>query len=277
VHRALGRTWPARRVGDAALRHQYRWGVPVSNLLEGVTRYEVVDAETRSRSVHALVELFFEIVESMGVRRFVEAGAKEGSASLRAARLAGVERVVAFEPNPYTFRRFASSFEGSGVAYERMALVDGDQREVTFYVKRTTEGRPRADGQGSLLVPKDHQPGCEQVTVDAVSLDGYIGAPDGVSTALWVDVEGASAAVLRGATALLHDTSVLIVEVEARPAWFGQEWLASDVIAFLRRRGLEPVARDRQSRFQFNVVFVRSDELRHPAVTRALGRWRAAL
>ncbi len=242
-----------------------------------MTRYEVVDPETRLRSVRALVELFFDLVESVDVRRFVEAGAKDGSASLRAVRRGGIQCVVAFEPNPYTFRRFASEFEGSGVTYEQLALVDGDPRQVTFYVKRTSEGSPWADGQGSLLIPTDHPPGCEEVTVEGVTLDSYLGAPDGVSTALWVDVEGASAGVLRGAAALLQDTSVMIVEVEERPAWEGQQWLAPDVIAYLRRFGLVPVARDRQSRFQFNIVFVRANCLRHPPVSGAIGRWQSAL
>jgi FkbM family methyltransferase len=276
LQRALGRSSLCRRAGDAALRNQYRWGRLVAKVLQRVNRYEVVDAETRARSVPVLAELFFDLVEALDTQRFLEAGAKDGSASLRAARSGQFRRVVAFEPNPYTFRRFASEFERSGVTYEQLALVDGDPRPVTFYVKRTSEGVPRADGQGSLRIPHDHPPGCEQVTVDGVTLDSYVAAPDGVSTALWVDVEGAAAEVLRGAAALLQDTSVVIAEVEEQPAWVGQEWLASDVIAFLRRHGLVPVARDRQSRLQFNVVFVRSTCRSHAGVVRALSRWRTA-
>jgi FkbM family methyltransferase len=274
LHRTLGRSWLGRRAGDTALRNQYRWGRSVSKVLQWVNRYEVVDAATRARSVPVLVELFFDLVEALDARRFLEAGAKDGSASLRAAQSGRFQRVVAFEPNPYTFLRFAPGFQRSGVTYEQLALVDGDPRPVTFYVKRTSEGRPRADGQGSMLIPRDHPPGFEQVTVEGVTLDSYVGAPDGVGTALWVDVEGATAEVLRGAAALLEDTSVVIAEVEVHPAWLGQEWLAADVIAFLRRHGLVPVARDRQSRLQFNIVFVRSTCLSRPEVVRALRRWR---
>ena len=84
--------------------------------------------------------------------------------------------------------------------------------------------------------------------------------------------EGASAVVLRGATRLLDEVDVLMIEVEEIPLWDGQEWTRSDVVEFLGGHGLVPVARDRQSRMQFNVVFVRGDRLADLDVTDSVHR-----
>ena len=41
---------------------------------------------------------------------------------------------------------------------------------------------------------------------------------------------------------------------------FGDEqWLRADVVSYLYDRGLIPVARDYQSRYQYNIVFVHRD------------------
>ena len=76
---------------------------------------------------------------------------------------------------------------------------------------------------------------------------------------------------------MLADTLVLVIEVEERREWDGQEWLRADVIDFLGTHGLVPVARDRQSRFQFNIVFVRESRRSDPDVRRAVERWRSSL
>ena len=231
------------------------------------------DSTERERSTQALVELFFDLVTSVGVDVFVEAGAKEASASLRAVE-SGVTPVVAFEANPYTHKRFVASLTQAGVDYRHLALSDRSG-DVTFLVRRREDGVPMADGQGSLLVRPDHEPGYEEVIVSAVTLDDELGRVDG-RVAMWVDVEGAVAEVLGGAATVLTRADVVIIEVESVERWIGQRWLDSDVIEHLERFGLRAVGRDMQSRWQYNILFVRDLLLTDASVAERIAAWRRA-
>ncbi len=255
--RWASRTRPARFAAAQLLGLQYRVGRPGGAADRAITvmlQYDMSMPPERFTTVERLVEEFFERVDPELIGLFVEAGAKEAGASVRASDL-GVDQVVAFEANPYTHRRFVESVSAAGVDYRHAALTDepGPQR---FHVRLNEHGGPIADGQASLLIRPDHEPGYEEVEVDGVRLDEAVADLPG-RVAMWVDVEGASSWVLRGASSVLDRTDVLIIEVEDRAAWDGQEWLHLDVVRHLWAHGLRPVARDLQSRFQFNVLFVR--------------------
>ena len=234
-------------------------GVAASSI-ERVLSFGVFTAEDRTRSVLDLIELFFDLCELRTIDVFIEAGAKEAAASQRAADIGC--RAVAFEANPYTHRRFADTLASTSVDYRHQALSDRPG-PVTFMVRLTEDGTPMADGQGSLLVRPDHDPGYQEVTVDAITLDDHIGSlamPD-ATIAMWVDVEGALSQVLGGAAQTLLHTDVLMVEVETVRRWNEQRWLAGDVVEALAEAGLVAVARDVQSRHQHNIVFVRDSLL----------------
>ncbi|MFW2335258.1 FkbM family methyltransferase [Ilumatobacter sp.] len=216
------------------------------------------------------MELFFALCSAVDVDVFVEAGAKEASASVRAVESA-VPTVIAFEANPYTHRRFVRALEAAGVDYRHTALSERTG-EATFLVRKRDDGSPMADGQGSLLVRPDHDPGYEEVTVAAAMLDDEIASEGRV--AMWVDVEGAVAEVLGGAHRTLGRTDLVIVEVEEVERWVGQRWLASDVVEQLARRGLRAVARDMQSRWQFNILFVRDELLADGSIEDRIAAWR---
>jgi FkbM family methyltransferase len=262
-------TRPARRAALALSRSRYRTGDRLGDLVDRVLIASTPDVEERAASTRALVELFFDLCD--GVDVFVEAGAKEGSASVRAVAL-GIDTVVAFEANPYTHRRFGQALGQSGVDY-RHAALSSRSGQATFLVRKSEDGTPMADGQGSLLVRPDHEPGYEEVTVPTVTLDAEV--VDG-RVAMWVDVEGAVAEVFGGATQILERTDVLIVEVEAVERWVGQRWLADEVVDQLMRSGLRAVGRDMQSRWQFNILFVRDRLLSEPRVIERISTWRRA-
>ena len=61
--------------------------------------------------------------------------------------------------------------------------------------------------------------------------------------------------MLLGANDILAKTAVAIIEVEDHEYWSGQ-WMQHDVASALYDVGLVPVARDFQSRYQYNQVFV---------------------
>jgi FkbM family methyltransferase len=264
------RTTPARRAALALARHRYEACGRVGRIIDKVLIAATPNVEERAESVRVLVELFFDLCSAAEVDVFVEAGAKEASASERSAE-SGVSQVVAFEANPYTHQRFAPAATKAGVDYRHVALSEraGD---VTFLVRRNDDGSPIPDGQGSLLIRPDHHPGYEEVTVRAATLDDEIKCEGRV--AMWVDVEGAVAEVFGGATRLLERTDVVIVEVEAVETWTGQRWLAGDVVSELASRGLRAVARDMQSRWQCNVLFVRDALVSEVVIDDLLAAWR---
>lgn len=275
LSRRLRRTRRIRKVGDWLVIHQYRFGSDggvADRLIAWLLTHDLPTKGMRGRSVASLVDLFFGIAELSGVQRFVEAGAKDAWASVRAAEQLGLPEVVAFEANPYTFERFRHEVEASGVRYEHLALSE-ESGDIEFLVRLSEHGKPIPDGQGSLLVRPDHEPGYETVTVRSVRLDDEFPDPGTRRTAMWVDVEGATSTVLRGARALLAATDLVMIEVEERAAWDGQEWLHRDVVKFLARHGLVPIARDRQSRRQCNIVFVRSSLADDPGVVELIERW----
>ncbi len=275
----LLRTRPAvQRIVLLVARSQYRWGSSngvLNSSIGAIKRVGLSEPGHRVATVGALVETFFDIVESGNVDLFVEAGAKEATASRRAATLEGVD-VVAFEANPFTYRRFAAELEGTPVRYEHLALND-QQTIVTFHVRQDELGEPIADGRGSLLVQPDHEPGYIQARVDAVTLDAYFAAPTFSSSAriaMWVDVEGALSQVLGGAVEVLGRTDVMLVEVETRVTWENQQMLGADVNQYLAKFDLHPVAADIQTRYQHNVLYVRSSLLGNQNVADRLTRFR---
>jgi FkbM family methyltransferase len=240
-------------------------------MLSTAVKYNLAQRSERIRSMKTLVRFFFNLVKILDVDLFVEAGAKDGSASRQAKRALGEHRVVAFEANPYTYRRFEGENAGTGVEYLNLALTD-HPGPVTFNVLRDDEGAPRPDGQSSLLKRnrgRDQERGFEEVTVDGVTLDGFFADHPFENAAVWMDVEGASKFVLGGAPETLKRTAVLIIEVEDRPYWGDDHWLRERVMSHLYDNGLVPIARDFEYEYQYNIVFVRADL----ANTHARLRW----
>lgn len=279
VGRSVRSTRAARWAGDQLMsrRYQYRIGTRggrLDRLLSRMIKHNIIAPEARRESVEDLIELFFSLVEAAGIDAFVEAGAKDGGASSRAVSEFGLSNVVAFEANPYTHKRFHKRLVKAGVKHEHLALSE-TSGTVEFLVRLKEDGTPIADGQGSLLVRPDHTPGYESVSVEAVTLDEYYADDPSASFAMWVDVEGASSQVLRGGSTLLSRTDLVFIEVEDLQKWDGQEWLHDDVVGFFSEHGLKPVARDTQSRHQFNVLFVSDRALGKPEVSEAVEAWRS--
>lgn len=232
------------------------------HLLSTAAYYDLSVQEERLQSANDLATFFHRATRALAPDLFIEAGAKEAAASRRAARYLDGARIVAFEANPYTYERFRSRNEGHRVEYLHLALSD-EPGKVTFNVRLTDDGKPRPDGQGSLLErDESFKGGFTKVTVEATTLDSFLADHPYETCALWADVEGATRQVLTGGRRTLDKTSILIVEVEEAEYWKGA-WQAADVRAFLYDRGMVPLARDFQSRYQYNMIFVRESLLDH--------------
>lgn len=222
--------------------------------------YDLLQKEERRRSVLELEKMFFRVVTEVSPSLFVEAGAKDAATSFRARRHLPKARIVAFEANPFTFKRFNDyeRFVSERVEYTHLALSDKNG-SLTFNVRRI-DGTASADGSGSILVSdQDSIP----MAVDCRRLDSYFDDVEHSSIALWIDVEGANELVLSGAEGIFKNIDVVFIEVQDRPHWKGQ-WLTRDVMVHLIDRNFVPIARDYQSRYLYNIVFVRRELLVQP-------------
>lgn len=243
--------------------------------LAKVARRSPLTRDTRRHTVDCLADLYFGVIAAERVEVHAEIGAKEATASRRAIGLPSIVTALAYEANPATHRRFAGSPELAGVSYEHLALGDRDGT-VTLHVGRKKGGRLGGNGRASLVAYpwSDRQ---KAVEVPMRRLDDHLGAGHSRPTALWIDVEGAHAMVLRGATTTLLHTTALLIELEDTEVFPGQEWLEADVTRFLGERGLVPLAQDAQSRHQFNVLFVRESVADTPAVQALVADFRRRL
>lgn len=241
-----GIRWRLRKLKTRARRAVH------GRLVQGTGFPFATAGRTLDRSVSELVDLFFDLVERVQPDLFVEAGAKEASASRRARELQ-VPRVVAFEASPVTHKRFAG--RNSAIEYVNVALSD-EPGTIGLNIGVNEEGALRSDGRASLL-QRTSSVDVAPVRIPCTTLDTFFGDHEFQSVALWIDVEGATGQVFTGGRSVLDRASVVIVEVEDRPFWKGQ-WLVDEVLTFLHGCGLVPVARDHQSVHQYNVVLVRS-------------------
>jgi len=209
----------------------------------------------RAQSVVTLRRQFMDLQNEIQPDLFVEVGAYDGSTALEIRKMLPNARVVAFEANQANHEHFTKTLKhaDSNVEYVYSAVADTcDDR--TFRISHTTgTGLSKRSSLLDRATPK-HPP--MEVTVPCTTLDVFFGSAMPTRSTLWIDVEGASRYVLEGASNVLSTVQSLLIEVEEQRFWEGQ-WLKSDVLAYLERFGLVPVARDDEYPGQHNVLLRR--------------------
>lgn len=133
-----------------------------------------------------------------------DVGANKGQMSLLFARGVGpTGRVLAFEPVPAEYASLCRNLRLNGLdhvqAFSRAVSDAAGRATFTYAAERPTQGKLAA------VEPSYVNEGADSFEVETVTLDGLLAeglpAPDLVK----IDVEGAAAAVLRGAARLLTD------------------------------------------------------------------------
>ncbi|MCX8508530.1 MAG: FkbM family methyltransferase, partial [Rhodobacteraceae bacterium] len=232
--------------------------------------------EERRTSRDRLQALFYALQTAIKPDMTLEIGAFAAGFSTRMAR-AGIP-AHAFEATPYNYKRFHDSLAALGLplTYRNCAVSDVDG-EVTFEIKTKVNGRDVSPDKGnnSLLKRSEEQGEIdyETVTVPSTTLKSFLAREKLTqkSFSAWIDVEGALSKVIGGFGTSLKNCQSLIVELEELPYWQGQ-MLFDEAMRWFIGQGFLPVARDFESRFQFNVVFVRPAQLKRPEVRLALAQ-----
>jgi FkbM family methyltransferase len=202
-----------------------------------------------------VVSFFREMCRTIRPTVSLELGAHEASFSRWAKRSFPEARCVAIEANPYVYDKHHEGLDAVGVEYHHLAAA-ATNGQVTINIPGSVWGRPRArDGRmASLSIHRDAR-GHEAVTVQAVRVDDFLPLRDGDRLVAWIDVEGASDAVLMGGHDVLARADAVYIEVENVDQWAGQ-WLDVDVARFFHDIGKVPTIRDIQRPYQYNVVFL---------------------
>jgi FkbM family methyltransferase len=143
---------------------------------------------------------------------FIDVGANVGWHALHAARLPGVETVVAFEPDPVNAELFERNRTGNNADNVVLVAAAVGERRGTAQLNRY-----KASNSGRHSLAVDH--GYGSIAVPVVDLDGALdelGIADKPIAAMKIDVEGFEPAVIAGAHRALGRTAALVLELSPR-------------------------------------------------------------
>jgi FkbM family methyltransferase len=199
-----------------------------------------------------LDDAFFALAEALDVDFLFECGAHEAGASTRFTR-SGNRSALAIEANPHTYEAITILAQVRGVQTLNVGLGE-EQTTATFFIPKYSASA----GNASFL--KKSGETYDEVEIPLTTLDSLSTsyAAESKGLALWVDVEGLAASVLKGSKSILASSrcKLVKVEVETKSYWSGQA-LADDVDALMQECGLTPVLRDFEYEGQHNVLYVR--------------------
>ncbi len=182
-------------------------------------------------------------------------------------------RVVAFEANPHVHQKYAASLADTGIEYLHLAISETDgtvelgiPREFHNEAKGRRYKKPQTNKMASIASHVLAEQ-VDTVEVPSTPLDTFLSVGGDDVVVAWIDVEGASGAVLSSGAQVLSRASLVYIEVESEPLWEGQ-WLDDDVARFFADCGLVPVLRDNQRPHQYNVVFANAEIASQPRMAR---------
>lgn len=231
-------------------------------MLQTASLFDLTSKDGRDASNAWLVDLFTGLTAAVKPQVVLELGAYGADFSISARAGLPNAEIHAFEANPYNIAKFGKRVRRAGVAYHHLAI--GDQVGTTvFNVARKEAGeevRP-ARGNNSLRTkPVDIE--YEQVEVPIVTVDHFLGEHGlaGRRTVMWIDLEGCAFEALLGAAASLEHTQLIFIEVEDHPFWNGQK-LSAEVLRHLVGAGFLPLARDFETKRQYNLILAKPEVL----------------
>lgn len=223
----------------------------------------------RARVEQAFRDLCVELAPTVSL----EVGAHEAEFSRWLKTEVPSAHCVAFEANPFVHDKFAGDLDGTGVEYHHLAVSEVNGTVALGIPRRfhnplrDRRFRKRRTSRMASLGDHRYAERTETVTVPSVPLDDFVSVNAEDVVVAWIDVEGASGAVLTSGEKVLSHASLVYIEVESEQVWRGQ-WLDVDVARYLADCGLVPVLRDVLRPHQYNVVFARADLAAAPQMAR---------
>jgi FkbM family methyltransferase len=140
---------------------------------------------------------------------FLDIGAETGIYTCMAAK-SGAKEVIAFEPNPNSFKLLKKNIERNDLSNVKVfdkAVSDKNER-VTFYPQ----------GVYSSFYRQDNFKNSEPITVECIVLDDLL--KDKKIDLIKMDIEGAESKALRGMKKLLQKNKDVKLIIEFSPVYF---------------------------------------------------------
>jgi FkbM family methyltransferase len=235
------------------------------------------------RNKTEFLEVFYiELCSVLDAGLCLEIGAHEARGMHKLRNRLPEARLIAFEANPYVFEHYAARVDKS-ISYLNK-IISHDDKPKTLLIPRVmpTPGGQRELPRGNLtssIRPRNvDKVEYEEVTVASTSIDEIIAEnKDRTPAVAWIDVEGAAGEVLFGAKdTLKQDIAVLYIELEKNQTWKGQ-WTDEDIHRYLSAYRFIPLARDKQTPWQYNQIYIKQNLLGNPKVVAVFRRFLAAL
>jgi len=208
--------------------------------------------------------LFNRLLEKLGVDVICDVGSMDGSDALRFRGARPAATIYAFECNPENLRQMREDprLSAGDIRVVPSAVSDQDGEADFFLVPADYSYSLRNDARGmSSLYRRPSAVPPEAVRVATTRLDTFFRDKCTPRTrlGLWIDTEGKSFEVIRGASGIARQVRVLHLEVETTSYVAPGQKLYPQVKAQLEELGFSEVATDKStSHAQFNAVFVRS-------------------
>jgi FkbM family methyltransferase len=204
------------------------------------------------------------------VRWIVELGARDCRETLGLAALYPQARIYAFECNPDTLPLCRNAVRGhSGITLIEKAAADRAGR-VKFYpvdpsANPGASSLLKASGRYALEDYRQREIEVEAITLEAFLATGAIPRVD----LLWMDIQGAELAALKGLGGRIADVALIHAEVEFEEMYAGQP-LFPEVRVFLEAAGFRFLGFTNYSRQDADAVFANRRRFGTLRILRAL-------
>ena len=219
-------------------------------------------AGLRQQSGALLEDAYLALAVALAPDLSVEIGAHEAGFSRRLKRRCPQTRVLAFEANPYVYKKYVTA-PGNPVAaidYRNMAICDSNGMIDLYVPVSWVKGKfARTNPISSLSRRTSGQFEYETVTVPASTLDAALDGIEFADAVAWIDVEGVQKQVITSAPAFLSRASAIYIEVENVQVWNNQP-IAEEVAELLGRHGFVPLLRDNLANIQYNIVYIKNEQ-----------------
>ena len=211
----------------------------------------------RNKTAILLDELYFELLDTLNIKYFIECGAYDAKNSYNLAVKSNIQ-AIAIEPNPNTFQELTLKNNHPNVRLLNCGLSD-KSGELNFY---TPKDNNLAMNSSFRMKSNRDLDNYNINKIKVLKLDNIIeeNLPKNSTFALWVDVEGLSDKVLFGCKNYLINKSVecqlIKIEVENQTIWQNQ---SSDLylIDYLKSLNYIPIFRDFEYEEQYNIIFIK--------------------
>ncbi len=200
-----------------------------------------------------LSEKFCKIQSDINPDYSIEVGANQAEFSVEMSQTLGI-KATAFEANPVLFEKYRH-VASDNLEYLNYAVWN-EAGEVSFNIHHDV-----LSGDNSVKV-RARAKTVKAYVVESITLDNYFEGIDFKKAALWIDVEGANREVLIGATKTLNRCASIFIETEDHAYWEDQ-WLTKDVIAFLEGLGFMLLDSEDVYSRQKNIIFVKKEMLQN--------------